>query len=48
MNMINLLIKGDSCLAAIERFLLTLFTGTLAIILMAQVVLRYGFSRPWF
>ncbi len=46
--MIGLLIKGDNYLAAIEKVLLTLITGSLVLILMAQVVLRYGFSRPLF
>ena len=46
--MLQLLIKADNFLAALEKLLLSLFTGALAIILMVQVVLRYGFSRPLF
>ena len=40
--------KADEFLAAIERLFLTIFCGALIIILMTQVILRYGFSRPLF
>lgn len=46
--MISLFIKTDHCLAALEKFLISLFTSALALILMSQVILRYGFSRPLF
>jgi len=46
--MISLLTKTDQWLATIEKFLIIIFTGSLTIILMAQVILRYGFSRPLF
>lgn len=46
--MIAMLLKGDNCLVAVEKFLLTVFTGLLTLILMTQVVLRYGFGRPLF
>ena len=31
-----------------EKFLITIFTGALTVILMIQVILRYGFNRPLF
>lgn len=46
--MITILIKGDTYLAVVEKFLVTVFAGILTLILMGQVILRYGFSRPLF
>ena len=40
--------KADDLLAAIEKIALTIFCGAMVIILMTQVILRYGFSRPLF
>jgi TRAP-type C4-dicarboxylate transport system permease small subunit len=46
--MIRFLRKTDDFLAAVEKLLITLFTGALVLILTAQVILRYVFSRPLF
>ncbi|MCF8106701.1 MAG: TRAP transporter small permease [Desulfohalobiaceae bacterium] len=46
--MIGFMKKADDCLAAVENFFLMLFSGAMVLILMIQVVLRYGFSRPLF
>lgn len=46
--MIGFLKKADDYLAAAEKVLLSFFTGVLVLILMTQVILRYGFSRPLF
>ena len=46
--MIRFLKKLDGYLEAIEKLFLTIFSGALVMILLSQVVLRYGFSRPLF
>ena len=46
--MIALIKKADNFLASIERVLITIISGALVLILMTQVILRYGFSRPLF
>jgi TRAP-type C4-dicarboxylate transport system permease small subunit len=46
--MIKLLIRLNGYLAAVEKVLVTVLTGLIALILMCQVVLRYVFSRPLF
>ena len=46
--MITFVAKADDLLAALERVFLTLFCGALVLILMTQVVMRYGLSRPLF
>ena len=46
--MLVLINKADDALANAEKFIITLFSGVLVLILMSQVILRYGFSRPLF
>ena len=46
--MLVLIHKADDFLASVEKVILTVFSGALVLILMTQVILRYGFSRPLF
>lgn len=46
--MSSLLIRFNQWLAGLEKILVSLITGALTLILMTQVILRYGFSRPLF
>ena len=46
--MVGLIRRADDLLASVEKGFLTLFSGALVLILMCQVILRYGFSRPLF
>ena len=46
--MIALIRKADEFLASLEKWIITLLTGALVLILMSQVILRYVFSRPLF
>jgi TRAP-type C4-dicarboxylate transport system permease small subunit len=46
--MMQFIKKIDDIIATVERFFLTLFTAALVLILTAQVILRYVFSRPLF
>ena len=46
--MIRLLTRINDGLAAVERVAAVIITGALALILMCQVVLRYGFNNPLF
>lgn len=46
--MMQFIKKLDDTIATVERFFLTLFTAALVLILTAQVILRYVFSRPLF
>lgn len=46
--MIHALNTLDDYLARLERLLLTVVSGAMTLILMAQVILRYAFSHPLF
>ena len=46
--MIVFIKKADDFLAGIEKVAVTILSGALVLILMTQVILRYGFSRPLF
>ncbi|MCL7462112.1 TRAP transporter small permease subunit [Pseudomonas sp. NW5] len=46
--MLSLLYKLDDAFASLEKLLMIVLSGALALLLITQAVLRYGFSAPLF